>query len=460
MHMKLGSIVYVALSAGLVVTSLGCSSNSGGPPSSTKLNFGKDCTTGDDCASGVCLNFNAIPNPNSSSGYMAVQYGGYCTTSCAGGCPTNYTCGTAPDGTQECMETCFKPDESLSDRYGCKNSVPVACNLADQTYCGDCMCPSALRCEPGVGCQERRELNGPCTSDADCKSNNCSSYLGVCRVPVWAACTADNCDLCTTDSSGTVFCTKECYLDSQCNGGSCLGSNNYYTCRRPCSSCASSDCQFTEGTTYNPSIYYCGCSGCTVASAPRPLGVICNGNGQCASKLCYETNDLKQSDYGTSYLQTVSSVCTQACTSDADCSAGGLVCAQVPCAGVATTLCGPLCVHPCDADGTCATHGGTCRGLSSPSGGNINVCDIRRDNGSYCASNDICLSGRCTNNTCINAGGSSNGSSCVAPTDCASANCINKVCTGSALIGDACSVAADCSVGTCCTGTSKCATTC
>ena len=81
-------------------------------------------------------------------------------------------------------------------------------------------------------------------------------------------------------------------------------------------------------------------------------------------------------------------------------------------------------------------------------------------NGEYCQANEVCLSGRCTNNGCISANGAANGSSCKAATDCASANCINSLRKGTAMIGDACANAADCSVGTCCSTTSKCGTSC
>lgn len=445
---RLGSIVFAALGIWLWATALACSGASS--PTSGKLSFGKDCTTGADCESGVCVNFNAYPNPNSSSGYMAVKYGGYCSMSCSVGCPTSYTCGTAPDGSQQCMESCHEPEQSSSDRFGCKNGVPIACNLADQTYCSNCKCPSVLRCEPGVGCQEKHDVGGACETDADCKTNNCSGYLGICRVPVLAACNADNCDFCMTSTNGTVFCTRGCGNSSVCNGGYCASSGSFGSiCYLSCDNCPMDDC--FKDVSNNAINYFCDCPDCTMASAPRPLGIVCSQDSQCASNDCLVTSDSTSG----------ASLCTQRCESDADCPATGLVCAQLPCASSSgSNDCGPLCLHACDTDGTCKKHGGNCHSLPTPAGATVSACDIRGDVGARCRNNDDCLSGRCLNEACVPLNGLANGSTCAAATDCASANCMNHVCTGSALIGDACLSSADCSVGICCTSISKCATTC
>ena len=430
----------------MVFFAASCSSSPSGQ-TAIKGALSDSCKVDSDCASGVCVAFTQ------TDGYIY----GYCSTSCDAGCDAKMTCGTAPDGSQKCMYSCNAPDQGISGDFACRNNVPIACAVVpDQTYCSDCGCPSELRCEPGVGCQERRELGGVCKVDSDCKSNNCSSYLGVCRVPVGTACTVDNCDLCETDpANNSTRCTTECSDDSECNGGYCLGNGNTYYCERPCSACSNSyECSYTS----DYSIHFCDCTSCTTASAPRPLGIGCEADGQCVSNQCYEIDG--SNGYG---LYTLNSWCTIACTSDADCASAGLVCAAMPCnSGVGYSdpkQCGKICMRPCAADGTCEQGRGACRALPSPAGGTVNICDVRADNDAYCLANENCLSGRCTSNRCIPLAGAANGSSCKSPSDCASGNCQNSVCLGTSQIGDHCTTSSDCSVG-CCSTSSVCATSC
>ncbi len=448
-------VIRVALITSWLCSTLGCSSSSSSSSEVKKAGTLDSCWVNSDCASGICVNYY----PGMDSSYDPGRGLGYCTTKCDAGCLNNFTCGISPDGSEACVEECSLPNRSFSEQYGCKNNIPTACVVADETYCEDCGCDSSLRCEPGVGCQAKRDIGGACKSSEDCKSNNCSNYLGICRVPVWSSCTSEDCDLCTTDTTNnSVFCTKDCSSDAECNGGYCLGYMGSYYCHRPCSACTSGTCSYTSSDTQV--ISYCDCSSCKTSSAPRPLGTSCDVDANCASNLCYAAYSLARSNYGDSYLVTQIGACTRVCANDSDCSASGMVCAEVPCSGGDTTQCGPLCVHPCDADGSCSTYGGTCSALAGPNGATVSVCDIRQGDAAYCASNNICLSGRCTNGACLSASGAANGMSCIAASDCQSANCINGICKGKALIGDSCSNSADCSVGNCCSTTSKCATSC
>jgi hypothetical protein len=414
----------------------GCGSSGPSSVSNTgkKAPLGASCKSDTECASGKCLIFHRPSIPGTSDLT-------YCSTSCDVGCEGTMVCGTAADGSKACMMSCAEPNRSYTEAYACKDNVPTACSVLDQTYCLDCKnCPSTLRCEPGVGCQPRREVGEACTNDQDCKSDNCSAYLGVCRVPVWSVCTADNCDYCTTSTNGTVFCARACgdnINSNVCGGGYCISGHCYTTC----DTCPLDQCTTLTDINYQ-SYRYCKCQDCTVSTAPRPLGIECSQDSACASSNCLHN------------------FCSQRCSSDTDCSAAGLVCAQLSCTGSTTNDCGSLCLHPCDADGTCKTHGGNCNALPTPAGATISACDIREDIGASCQDNDNCLSGRCINLACAPANGLANGSPCARPSDCASANCINGECLGKAMIGDPCTTSADCSVGTCCTGTSACATTC
>jgi hypothetical protein len=269
---------------------------------------------------------------------------------------------------------------------------------------------------------------------------------------VWAACTSANCDSCKSDSStATTFCTRSCDDKDQCNGGSCLGSDGIYFCERPCAGCNTA-CSYTS----DYSIAYCECTTCATLSAPRPLGVSCSSDSSCASGTCYEIDAKISSGWSTSST-TVASLCTQKCTSNADCGDSNLVCAFIPCAPGQTDHCEFLCITPCGGDNSCEQ--GNCKMGTSPEGATVPVCDLRTLDGGSCVKAGDCTSGRCTSNVCVPEAGASNGTDCATAVDCASKTCTNGKCRGSSLIGDACTSSYDCSVGGCC-GTGKCGTGC
>jgi hypothetical protein len=411
------------------------------------------CRENSDCQSGICVHHY----PKSSSAYDELTY---CSKRCDGGCPSALTCGTVADGSQACVEPCSSPDEGIKGSYGCRDNVPIACDAADPTYCTDCGCPDATeRCEPGVGCQPKRQVGEVCRDNSDCKSDNCSTYLGVCRVPVFSQCDANNCDRCVTDTvNGSIYCTRSCNGDTDCNGGYCLGYgyDGSYVCQRPCSACTSDTCNQTN----SGSTRFCDCPSCVEKSAPRPLGTRCENSGQCSSGVCYATYYLDKDSLGHPQVIPERTLCTKSCYADLDCGESGLVCALLPCHGDDGSMCGALCLHPCDADGSCSSVGGRCRSLPKPTGETATVCDFRDEVGAHCECNEECLSGRCTNAQCVGTLGAANGTSCKQISDCQSASCVNGTCKGTSLVGDPCTVSADCAVGTCCSSNSKCATGC
>jgi hypothetical protein len=413
----------------------GCKPTGGG---SAEAGFGTECTTPTQCTSGICVEVYGVYDE------------GYCSMPCDKGCLAGYACGTGPDGAQACMRSCTMG----SSYYACIDGAPVACAVVDQTHCDDCGCPESLRCESGVGCVPLSDVGGPCTGNSDCTSNNCSTYLGICRTPVWAPCTVDNCDICmTVNSTGETFCTRVCDGPEQCNGGPCIGSTDTYFCERPCSGC-STPCEYT----YDYDASWCDCTDCTGSAAPRPLGVTCSSDEGCQSGTCYSVEQSSESSSGLSFYDITGSLCTATCTTDADCSSAGLVCGNVPCASDQTDHCGLLCMTPCGADGVCES--GSCFSSMRPDGLSVTYCDLRHADGGGCYDGSDCLSSRCSSQRCVPAGGAANGTDCAVASDCASGTCTNGVCRGSALIGGACAVAADCAVGTCCSATATCGTSC
>lgn len=352
-----------AFGATLLLIAFACSGSD-----TKKPGLGATCQYGPECESGVCVNFY-------SGSY------GYCSVRCGSECPQGMVCGTAQDGSKACMDACHTPDVGRSKAYGCRNGAPIACAVADESYCSDCGCPSDLRCEPKVGCQPKRDIDGPCAQDADCTSNNCSTYLGVCRIPVQSACTTANCDICTKDpQDGSTFCSRECDDTSQCNGGVCLVGQPT-SCSRACSACGDPYlCKVTSNTLE----FYCDCPRCIPESAPRPLNTACHYDNDCENGVCY----------------SIGGFCTTTCSTDSDCSSTGMVCAIVPCTNGESKNCGSMCQRPCAADGTCTQYGATCRVLATPANASVSICDLHQNDGQGCGFDELCLSGRCVNQVC------------------------------------------------------------
>lgn len=186
---------------------------------------------------------------------------------CGDGKSGDWTCGIAADASRVCVPPCG------TEGYACIDSVSTACELADDTACETCGCPEATRCEPGVGCEPRREVGQPCAEDADCASSNCDAFDSVCFVALGAACDATNCQRCLSDGDWT-FCTRHCSNASDCTKdtvctqeGSII--DNY--CEPRCQTFNDPTCPSSceGGSTHNASEshLYCKCltsEGCTV----------------------------------------------------------------------------------------------------------------------------------------------------------------------------------------------------
>ncbi len=163
--------------------SCGRGDDAGEPTSETAGTIGDFCTAKTDCAQGLCFEGSCTMECRSSD-------------DCAG--TLLEACGVTAEGSF-CMRGC----EYFRLGVTCIDDVPTACSVAGEGHCEDCGCPSTLRCEDGA-CVEKLAVGEPCAESTDCKSDNCSDFAGICRVPVGASCDASNCDGCLV-SSGSSY---------------------------------------------------------------------------------------------------------------------------------------------------------------------------------------------------------------------------------------------------------------
>lgn len=380
---------------------------------------GKQCLSSKDCASGQCFE-------------------GSCTIECESSDDCESTklpaCGVTEIGSL-CMRGCdlFRQD------YTCVDEAPTACSIAGDGHCEDCGCPSSQRCDEGE-CIDKLPVGDACTSDSDCKSDNCSDFAGVCRVPVGATCDETNCDGCLV-STGSSYCSRRCDGSSQCGAGECLGSESEgYFCRMPCNgfsdpACPGSRCDLATGTPATE--YFCDCldtRACVWNEAPHPLGARCSDDSTCESGLC-DSGPVGSSVSNYSLV----GLCTKPCATNQDCD-DGFLCIRPQ----DKAICLPVC------DTTCAI--GTCLAATDIEGGSGHqVCWAKAPLGAFCRQFADCQTGNCVAQKCAPAGGQPNGAVCRTNDDCASKACQTGMCRGQALQGDPCKVPADCAIGTCCT---------
>ncbi len=416
-----------AVAVGPVVLSLACT-QSGGAGAGSGKQLGAYCFDNRECASGVCL---------------ATQ--SYCSAPCQtdAQCGNGARCGTLPDGSRVCLLECM-PAINETPGYACMGGVPIACETLGQEWCGECGCPTGLRCQKGVGCAPLSEVGEPCDADSDCRTNNCSTFAHVCRTVVGQPCVSTNCDECVHDPSGITYCSRQCTSDSQCNSLICETGYTIRTCVPSCAGGSDSLCPGSCRRFPVDGTFACNCTSCTRDEPKRELGAVCWADALCKDGACQTPSldaCISSHPYGCG-------TCTKACAADADCGAG-LACATVSCA-VGETLgngCGNLCLPTCSSAQPCEV--GECRMLPGPVGVSVAVCDARLPQGAGCRSNPDCQSSRCVAQRCAPAAGVGNGSACTTSSDCTSGSCISDVCRGAALIGDPCTVPADCAVGIC-----------
>ncbi|HYP88108.1 MAG TPA: hypothetical protein VEQ59_08135 [Polyangiaceae bacterium] len=381
--------------------------------------LGDACAQSADCRDQLCVDYRCT---------KVCQSNGDCDS---GGFDT---CGVTEAG-RRCTSSC----DARARDVTCVDGVPTACSLAGEGHCRDCGCPSSQRCDQKTGaCGDKRAVGDPCRADGDCKSDNCSDFAGICRLPVGSSCDVGSCDVCLT-SEGASYCSRRCDSDSECGAGLCAGRDNLFYCHLPCAGFSDDSCPGTcrnLGPDLNGSPqYYCDCElDCTWNEAPHPLGSRCNYDGDCDSKSCDSV--ATGTDSGGSVQRL--GICTKPCTASADCGEGS------SCVAAGTAHCLPHCETSAD----CSV--GSCFNATSVDGDTTQVCWPKSPEGAYCYQPSDCQSGNCVAERCASAGGQANGAACTKDEDCQSRACQSGHCRGQALQGDACEATADCAVGTCC----------
>lgn len=399
------------------------------------------CTLSSECASGAC-------------------HGGICVPTCTGDsdCSGTDLCGDSGMGFFLCLLGCEEP-YSL-----CEGGRPVTCISATQEHCSSCGCPVGLRCDVSGACMAISDVGGNCLLDSDCTTLNCSTFAGVCRVPVGAECTSANCDQCLVASSFT-FCSRECGhgFSESCSTYPCIETsvltedigNCYPRCRFLSEPFCPDTCQYDA----DHENIYCDCSHtfCPAELGIREVGHWCRSQSYCRSGQCYRRS---KCEYGNTEC-TVRGWCTTGCSSDAECAAGTR-CVDIPCIG-SSSECGQMCLPTCATDSDCRRGNsgfsghpggitiGECVSRRLVEGGQSGVCDVKlRDGTTGCLGANDCFSGDCTNGTCGDVDAAPNGAPCGLPQDCSSYNCVTGTCRGTVVIGDWCGTDVDCAEGLCC----------
>ena len=401
---------------------LGCSSAEG----TAKKSDGDICMAATECAGGVCEQGQCLTECKSNEdcrGAHRDEQSAFLDT-----------CAVTQTG-KRCLASCVY----LATDFTCIDDVPTACSVAGEGHCEACGCPSTLRCVAGQ-CSEKAAVGEPCNRRSDCKSDNCSGFAGVCRQPVGASCTTANCDLCITGtSSGSSYCSRECASSADCGAGECVSFGNEYYCQLPCPGLGEppcpGGCRYTSGGS-GREVLYCDCRypECRVMADLHPLGASCTDDSICESGNCdMAATSSDPLHGGTSYR----GICSKPCAASNDCGAG------FSCAAVETPHCLPHCESNCS--------GGTCLDLPTVEGETSKLCWAKHGEGSFCVGASDCQTGNCIKGACASAGGQANGNACAANRDCLSNACQAGICRGQGLQGDPCQVAADCSVGICCT---------
>jgi hypothetical protein len=467
-------------------------------PSGCSLGAGVPCTSGDQCASGLCEATSAgglvccaeacaaLGSTCSASGVACVQCEGT-SAQCNG--TTSTACNAGILEVNECGDGC--------------NTVTGSCNELRAAGTG---CEVAAQCTSGVCSLDVTGTNRCCTADCAASGRACGTdgacvcpassqdVTGTCRLLDGQACTAgDGCvsGVCAPTVAGpSVCCAVACAAGTFCSadGSACV------ECEGAASQCAgnvSSRCEngnLVETTCGN------GCDTATgVCTGLLATGQACTDGAQCGSTVC--TPDITGAlrcctpDCGlTGRVCAVDGSCTcadpsdifirgqcrapegQACVSAADCrsdaceptQAGGQVCCTGACNGQICRANGLGCVQ-CDGGAP------TCQGASSRSC--VNNAFVTTACGNGCnvttglCNNLIPLGGTgCAGSSqCAGTGSSCQGGGRCCEFDCAAAG---RICNndgtcgcpngttpvgGACLLGlgQDCSLANECASGTC-----------
>lgn len=200
------------------------------------LALGESCAAHVECESGFCAAEGCAQPCTDASGCE--------TGACAGVGPSMFYC------LAECSSL-----TSLRDGFYCSGGVPRSCAEGGSSApCRTCGCPTGQLCNALTqACEAPREVGEPCSSHAQCASNNCGHTAmdaAICFVAPGESCDGTNCGECVNLPDGGTECVQGCDDPTDCGGteedmlcwGRPTGEDQGFYCRAPCSEFDPSSC--------------------------------------------------------------------------------------------------------------------------------------------------------------------------------------------------------------------------
>ncbi|HNS98610.1 MAG TPA: hypothetical protein PKL73_16775 [Polyangiaceae bacterium] len=296
---------------------------------------GQPCTTHDDCPSGntcqILLDTNQsalekrcapLAGPN-GTGISCTQ-----SSDCQSGLCIHQRCSAPCSDFHDCTQA-----------GTCKKEMVTLGGIADSfDLCVVLPCANSQACDPGEVCSELQnegnqlvaycrqtnaggsELGSPCTSDGQCASLSCPSWLGFCT----EVCSSPmDCDSTSPQACVDVF-----------NNGASIVAACAPSCKRDADCSAGHVCKIATDSASNLHRFICG-----PGWGSDQVGVSCQTSNSCASGMC-----LRNYTNG----QLVDAICSAPCNTGADCPVGYQVCVDVemstPSGGGKQTV--RMCNHP------------------------------------------------------------------------------------------------------------------
>lgn len=410
--------------------------------------IGDACTTGEDCASGLCIN-------------------SACAAPCTDGqdCPNGFDCETVSvDSEQGAVEldVCVPGDVPCRRDLDCPESEVCVVDSS-----GDSV---SLTCGPGVGAGE---LGDTCSSDSECASNLCvdsacaspcerpndcgdtsrftcdstevslgsgaTESLNVCQPRLGDSCLADSeCTLaserciaargtdtidfgCGAPNAGGAELGESCSDDLDCAQNLCIDD----TCRAPCS--GTGDCTSAEGFACETTSVQLTGAAATASICVPPVD--CTEDDGCRvsdGEVCFVRGDAPDLELVCRDPNVGGGDLGQICVNDRECANNFCV----------DTRFRRVCTTPCTSNDHCGVPGYECQ-VRDFDGQDVEVCVPSSP--TACTSNDQCPTGtRCAivenvasdalESVCIPAGADATGVACNADDDCASLVCLEGFC--------------------------------
>ena len=288
---------------------------------------GKACMSAADCGSGTCASqvtgaaFSPVATP-----------GGYCTNVCDSDvdCGSGGACVGALAGILQgqCFAACAQ-DSDCREQYLCVAGLMILGVTA----------PSTCLPVPATDQLDDEVAGAVCETGADCGDGTCLTM----RVGAFGQPGA-------TLPGG--YCTGDCLQDSECGGGGvCLSSGAQGvagSCYRACANDADCGREGYRCRTLAEDVH-----GCDVA--PDPLaddtaGAACESDDDCGGTQGACRSTVPGSGLGAGGVAAPNGYCTQACTEDSDCGAGGVCVVSGGFGGLGGS---GLCYRPCESAGDC-----------------------------------------------------------------------------------------------------------